>query len=574
MSSPSTKRQDRTTDYAKAVLKGTYTVSAHVKNACRRHLDDLKHAGKRGFVFNKDAANRVFSYFENVLKLNGGQFEGKPFLLLPWQAFVLGCLFGWQHKGDGLRRFRTAYIETAKGSGKSPLAAGVGLYGLTADNESRAEVYAAAAKKDQASILFRDAVAMVDQSPLLAPIFQKSGSRGKEWNLAHHRSGSFFRTLSSDKAQSGTRPHIALLDEIHEHPDGSTVELIRSGTKSRSQALIFMITNSGHDKNSTCWHYHEYGAKVASGAVQDDEFFAFICGVDEGDDPLNDESCWPKANPSLEHGIPGYKYLRGQVTGAKGMPSREAEIKRLNFCVWTESLSPWISHDVWRSCQDEAPYSLDDFAGRKCWAGLDLSSTQDLTSLVLLFAPTKDDPVQRLMPFFWLPGEHLHRKAEQDKVPYVLWRDRGFLHTTQGSAIDKLGVLQTLLRLGEVVDIQAVAYDRWRIEDLKMLADREGYHLPPLVAFGQGFKDMSPALEQFETALLNQTVRHDGHPVLTWNAANAVAVQDPAGNRKVDKAKATGRVDGIVATVMAFGCASAGQAPMRSVYEDRGIRTL
>ncbi len=331
---------DRTTAFAQAVIDGKHVVSKNVYNACKRHLTDLEAAGDRGFYFDPEAAARIFRYFEEVLKLNGGQFEGKDFNLLPWQTFVLGSLFGWKYQSDDSRRFRTAYIETAKGSGKSPLAAGIGLYGLTGDNEARAEIYAAAAKKDQAQILFRDAVAMVDLSPLLDPIFERSGSKGKEWNLAHHRTGSFFRTLSSDKAQSGTRPHIALLDEIHEHPDGSTVELIRSGTKFRKQPLIFMITNSGHDKHSTCWHYHEYGEKVCSGALEDDEFFAFICGVDEGDDPLNDESCWAKANPSLEYGIPGYKYIRGQVTSAKGMPAREAEVKRLNFCVWTEAAAP------------------------------------------------------------------------------------------------------------------------------------------------------------------------------------------------------------------------------------------
>lgn len=565
---------DRTTAYAKAVIDGKHVVSKIVRNACQRHLNDLQTAGERGFYFDLDSANRVFTYFEEVLKLNGGQFEGKPFELLPWQAFVLGSLFGWKHKADDKRRFRTAYIETAKGSGKSPLAAGIGLFGLTADGESRAEIYAAAAKKEQASILFRDAVAMVDLSPLLDPIFQRSGSKGKEWNLAHHRSGSFFRTLSSDKAQSGTRPHIALLDEIHEHPDGSTVELIRSGTKFRTQPLIFMITNSGHDKHSTCWHYHEYGEKVCSGMVQDDEFFAFICGVDEGDDPLNDESCWPKANPSLEYGIPGYKYIRGQVTSAKGMPSREAEVKRLNFCVWTEAEAPWISHEVWASCEDKTERDLSAYYGRSCWAGLDLSSTQDLTSLVLLFEPDESDPYYRLVPFFWLPKDNLRLKQEQDHVPYLMWKEQGFLETPAGSAVDKTAVLKKLAEFHALFDIQGVAYDRWRIEDLKMLAEKDGYQLPMMVPFGQGFKDMSPALDKFETGLLNQELRHNGHPILTWNAANAVVVKDPAGNRKVDKAKATGRVDGIVAAIMAFGSSTGAERPTKSVYETRGFRVI
>ncbi len=565
---------DRTTAFAQAVIDGKHVVSKNVYNACKRHLTDLEAAGDRGFYFDPEAAARIFRYFEEVLKLNGGQFEGKDFNLLPWQTFVLGSLFGWKYQSDDSRRFRTAYIETAKGSGKSPLAAGIGLYGLTGDNEARAEIYAAAAKKDQAQILFRDAVAMVDLSPLLDPIFERSGAKGKEWNLAHHRTGSFFRTLSSDKAQSGTRPHIALLDEIHEHPDGSTVELIRSGTKFRKQPLIFMITNSGHDKHSTCWHYHEYGEKVCSGALEDDEFFAFICGVDEGDDPLNDESCWAKANPSLEYGIPGYKYIRGQVTSAKGMPAREAEVKRLNFCVWTEAAAPWISHDVWAACEDSTPRAFESYYGRKCWAGLDLSSTQDLTSLVLLFEPDDSDKFYRLVPFFWLPQDNLRLKAEQDKVPYLVWQKQGLLETPAGSAVDKTAVLKKLTELDEVLDIQGVAYDRWRIEDLKMLAETAGIKLPQMVPFGQGFKDMSPALDKFETGLLNKELRHPGHQILTWNVANAVVTKDPAGNRKVDKAKATGRVDGVVAAIMAYGSSTGAEKPVKSVYETRGIRVL
>lgn len=544
---------DRTTAYAHAVVKGDVIASKNVINACQRHLNDLMSGHERGLYFCVDSANRVFKFFEEVLKLNGGQFEGEPFNLVPWQSFVLGSLYGWKRKDDDTRRFRTAYVETAKGSGKSPLAGGIGLYGLIADDEPRAEIYAAASKRDQAQILFRDAVAMVDLSPLLDPILARSGARGKEWNLAYHKTDSFFRTLSSDKAQSGARPHVGLLDEIHEHPDGTTVELIRSGTKSRSQALIFMITNSGHDKTSTCWHYHDFGEKVCAGALEDDAFFAFICGLDEGDDPFNDESCWVKANPSLEHGIPGYKYLREQVTSAKGMPSRQAEIKRLNFCMWTEALSPWISQELWSSCLDAAPRDLSAYYGRTCWAGLDLSSTQDLTALVLLFEPDSSDPYYRLVPFFWLPGDNLRLKQENDNVPYLTWRDAGYLQALTGSAVDKSAVLKKLVELSECFDVRGVAYDRWRIEDLKMLAEKDGLVLPEMVPFGQGYKDMSPALEKFETALLNKELRHGGHPILTWNAANAVTTKDPAGNSKVDKAKATGRVDGIVASIMAYG---------------------
>jgi phage terminase large subunit-like protein len=543
---------DRATAFAQSVVDGKTVAGPHVRDACKRHLRDLIEGPARGLAWDIDAAKHAIGYFEDVLCLNGGQFEGKPFDVLPWQAFVIGSLFGWK-SADGFRRFRVAYVETAKGSGKSPLAAGIGLYGLTADGESRAEVYAAATKKDQAQILFRDAIAMVDQSPQLAGRLAISGSKGKEWNLAYNKTSSFFRPISADDGQSGPRPHMALLDEIHEHKTGHVVEMMRAGTKGRQQALIFMITNSGTDKRTVCWEYHDYGAQVCAGQLEDDSFFAFVCGLDLLDDPFADESCWSKVNPSLDYGVPGLKYLREQVTQARGMPSKEALVRRVNFCQWTESNSPWISADIWFGCQSKEPYRLKDFYGRTGVAGLDLSSTQDLTALVLILDPTEEDPVSRLIPFFWLPGDGLHAKADKDRVPYLAWRDAGHLETLPGRAINKKAVLHRLSELCATFEIRKIAYDRWRIEDLTALIEDEGLSLPPLFAFGQGFKDMAPAVDEFERMMLDQQIIHDGNPVMTWCMANAVLMSDPAENRKITKERATGRVDGAVAAVMAIG---------------------
>jgi len=485
-----------------------------------------------------------------VLRLNGGEYEGISYELLDWQAFIVGSLFGWKGE-DGYRRFRTAYIETAKGSGKSPLAAGIGLYGMMADGEAGAEIYAAATKKDQAMILFRDAVAMVQHSPELSARITKSGTGLNVWNLAWLQTRSFFRPIASDDGQSGPRPHIALLDEIHEHKDGYVVEMLKAGQKSRRQPLLVGITNSGTDKRSVCWDYHDYGGKVCAGQMQDDSFFAFICSLDEGDDPFKDEGCWQKANPSLRHGLPGIKYLREQVTQARGMPGKESIVRRLNFCQWVEAESPWISGEAWFSCEDKA-FDLNRLLGRRCYGGLDLSSTQDLTALVLEFEPTEDDPYWRQLEWFWLPGDGLHEKADKDRVPYIAWRDAGHLLVTTGRAINKLAVAKQAAEIAALYDLQALSYDRWRIEDLKMICDQEGISLP-LVPFGQGFKDMAPAVDEYERRLLNREIRHRSNPVMTWCASNAVVVTDPAGNRKVAKEKATGRVDGTVASIMATG---------------------
>ncbi len=542
---------DVVTAYARSVVGGDLAAGPHVRASCKRHLSDLE---RDDLYFDVEEADRAIRFFAVVLRLNGGEFEGKPFELLPWQCFIVGSIFGWKSL-DGSRRFRVAYVETGKGSGKSPLAAGVGLKGFVADNEPRAEIYSAATKKDQAMILFRDAVAMVDQSPALSERILKSGTGERCWNMAHLEKGSFFRPISSDDGQSGPRPHIGLVDEIHEHKTNVAVEMLRAGTKSRKQAIIFMITNSGSNKQGPCWQYHEYAGKVAAGLLEDDSFFSYVCALDKKDDPFVSEDCWEKVNPSLVYGLPGVKYLREQVTEARGMPSKEALVRRLNFCQWTDAENPWISADIWLRAGLE--YKLEQFKGRRAWGGLDLSSTTDLTGYVLFVEPECEGEPWHLLPFAFLPDENLKRKEEIDRVPYLAWRDAGYLLTNPGRAVSKLAVVRHLAKMESYFDIQAIAYDRWRIEDLIQMADDADIPLPPIVPFGQGYQSMSPAIEALETALLNNEIAHPGHPVLTWCMSNAVTVSDDAENRKLSKRKAVGRIDLAVASVMGAGIALA-----------------
>ena len=566
----SSATEDPVTGYAVQVVDGEVVAGPHVRDACKRHLKDIENQEKTSLVWDLDKARFAIEFFEEVLCLNGGQFEGEPFIMLDWQLFILGSLFGW-YGPDGYRRFRMAYVETGKGSGKSPLAAGIGLYGLVADQEPRAEIYAAATKKDQAMILFRDAIAMVDQSDQLRDRLVKSGSSGKEWNLAYHAANSFFRPISSDNSQSGPRPHFALLDEVHEHKKGDVLEMMRAGTKSRRQALIFMITNSGTDRGSVCYDYHDYSRKVCSGQLEDDSFFAYVCSLDEGDDPFRSESCWPKANPSLEFGVPGYKYIREQVTQARGMASKEGVVRRLNFCQWVDSDSTLISADAWFQCEDKE-FNPELLRGRKCYAGLELGSTQDLTACVVLFEPTEVDPFWRQVEYFWVPGDGLGKKSADDRVPYDTWRNKGFVNALPGGSVDKKDVAHKLVEIHAEYELQTIAFDRWRIKDLEMIFQDLGVELP-LEPFGQGYQSMAPAVDQYEHLIIGKTLRHTGNPCMNWNASNAVVEMDPSGNRKLSKRKATGRIDGMVAAVMAAGVTTQEIQPP-SVYETRGILSL
>jgi len=572
---------DRATLYAKAVTAGEIAAGPYVRGACLRHIHDLEKAENDPaypFRYCEKEASGAIRFFEEHLFLNGGQFEGKPFLLLPWQCFVVGSIFGWKRKSDDMRRFRVAYIETPKGSGKSPLAAGIGLKGLVADKEPRAEIYAAATYKDQAMVLFRDSIAFYDQSPELQKRLIASGVGDKRWKLANDKGG-FFKVISSEKkGQSGPRPHMVLLDEIHEHRDGTVIEMLRAGFKFRRQPLSFMITNSGHDKTSVCWEYHDIGCQIACELRQNDEFFAYICSLDDedlvDDSYLSDESLWSKVNPSIDAGIPGYGYIRGQILEAQGMGSKMATVKRLCFCIWTEADNPWISGEIWNPLLDK-DFDNSLLESRKCWGALDLSAVNDLTSYTLLFEPIEDDPFWRLKPAFWIPGENLRRKAEIDHVPYDVWVKQGHLFASKGPTISKTEVIKHIHESSLKYDIQGIAFDRDRMADFRELAtkaevefaygkwDKEKHQWIfdsqsgiKMMPFGQGPKSMAPAVDKFETFLLNKEIRHDGNPVQTWCMANAVVKDDDEdGYRKISKRKSIGRVDGAVTAVMACGIA-------------------
>lgn len=510
-------------------------------------MRDLKDGPRRGLTFDLARANHAMGFYPDVLRLNGGQFEGEPFHLHPAQAFIVGNLFGWV-RADGTRRFRVAYIEMGKGNGKSPLLGGIGLYGMVADHEPRAEIYAAATKKDQAMILFRDAVAMVDQSPALSARIGKSGKDDKVWNLFHAASNSFFRAISADDGQSGPRPHIGLVDELHEHKTGKVINMLSAGRKSRRQPLIVAITNSGTDRTSVCWEYRQAGIDVCAGVKEDDTYFAYVCSLDEGDDPFKDETCWIKANPLLGATITE-EYLRDEVNQARGMPSKEATVRRLNFCEWVESHNPAFSREKWMAGQSS--YDLSDFAGCECTAGLDLSATTDLTACVLEFQRAGK---AWLWPFFWIPENAVVEKSKKDGVDYALWIRKGYVRTTPGNAIDKDHVVKQLAEeLGRHdITVTSLAYDRWHIDVWNAACARQGIAFPS-TPFGQGYVSMAPPIDEVERLMVDGVLMHPGNPCFTWNAANAVFDSDPAGNRKLDKSRATGRIDGMVAMVMAVG---------------------
>lgn len=596
---------DPTTAYARAVVAGSIIAGPHVRDACARHVRDLSQGWKRGLIWDRRSAQRAIDFFPEVLTVIE-QGETVPFALLDWQVFVVGSLFGWKTR-RGRRRFTRAYIEGGKGCGKSPLAAGIGLYMLVADQEEAAEVYSAAAKKEQAHILFQDAVSMVNDSPLLRRRIQQSG-KNPVWQLTHRPSNSRFRPLSADKTKSGQRVHCGLVDELHEHKDRYTVDMLIAGFKGRRQPLLFIITNSGFDKESICYEWHEQAVAVAEGLLENDRLFSYVMALDVGDDPLENWECWVKTNPGLGITVT-WEYLEDQVADALQVPGRENGIRRLNFCEWTDSDQGWMTRSAWMACEEElgavtpagpdllggGGYDLESFEGADCYLGLDLSFAFDLTALALAF-PELDGTLSMVLEYF-TPLETAAEREKKDRVPYLRWIREGLIHGVPGKVVRKEFMAHRLAVLKEQLNIRWAAYDRYAHKALRDEMAENGVVLP-WIEHPQGFrrggalpfpqfkaKDggrldnplwMPDSVTQLETRIIEQTLHVQPSPVTRWQVSSVVIRNDPAGtgNRIFDKAKAVGRIDGIVAGAMAEG-ASDMRLPVMDLsgFLNRPVRT-
>ena len=589
---PTSSSVDRTSAYPARVLSGEITAGPHVRNACRRHFEDLKRGGERGLWFDHEAADRVHRFFESQLYLSEGQFDGTPFNLHASQAFILGSLFGWK-RADGRRRFRRAYIEEGKGNGKSPKAGGIGLYMLAADGEAGSQVYAAAAKRDQAGILFADAVKMVKRSPGLRKRLEFSGGEGREFNIAHHASGSFFRPVSREtgKSGSGPRPYCVLADEVHEMPDRGILEMLERGFKFRRNPLLLMITNSGSDRNSVAWEEHEHAVKVAAGHTEavndptyvgdviDDSTFSFVCSLDKGDDPLRDPTCWEKANPLLGVTIT-HDYLAEVVAQAKAIPGKLNNILRLHFCVWTDADEAWMT----RATLEPALADFDpaEHHGERVYLGLDLSQNRDITAMAAAVQtgvtadnkPTFDAWIEA-----WTPGDTLHAREDRDKLPYTVWAREGHIHAPQGESINYRHVAQTLAEYAGDYEVQLVAYDRFAFKRFEEDVDELGLSVTfaehpqgglrkgkPITEGGEGLW-MPGSLRLLEDALLEGRIRIKRNPVLVSALMSAVTEQDKWDNRWLAKARSVNKIDAAVALCMAIGAASATATQRKPEYQ-------
>lgn len=510
--------------------------------------------------YDEKKADHAVAFIQN-LKHTKGKWDGKPFFLLPWQEQIVRDIFGIVNP-EGKRQFRSAYIEIPKKNGKSELAAAIALYLLYGDGEASAEVYSCANDRSQASIVFDVAKRMVEKSPAL---LKRSKIAAATKRIVNYRNAGFYQVLS---AETGTKHGLNIsglvFDEIHAQPNRKLYDVMTKGSgDAREQPLFFIITTAGTDKESICYELHTKALDIMNGRKIDHSFYPVIYGLSDEDD-WNDEANWYKANPSLGYTI-SIDRVRDAYRDALENPAEENVFKQLRLNIWTNSTVVWIPEHIYE--RGNLPINPAELEGRDCYAGLDLSSTSDITALVLVFPPRTENEKYIVLPFFWLPEETLELRCRRDHVLYDVWQRQGYILTTEGNVIHYGFIERFIERLGEKYHIIEIAYDRWNATQMVQNLEDMGFTMVP---FGQGFKDMSPPSKELYKLLMEGNINHGGNPVLKWMAQNVVMRQDPAGNIKPDKERSVEKIDGIVALIMGLDrCIRS--APATSVYDERGI---
>ncbi|HSF40316.1 MAG TPA: terminase large subunit [Thermoanaerobaculia bacterium] len=495
-------------------------------------------------------ADKALEFF-TLLRLE----DGSSFALLLFQQFIVGSLFGWYRGAN--RRFRNAYLEMGKGNGKSPLAGGIGLYLLVVDDEPAPEVYCAAATRDQAAISFKDAKGMAEASEDLRELLEI-----KAHHLFMPENGGILRPVSSEgRGLDGKRVHGALIDEVHQHPTPIVCDKMRAGVKRRLNGLVVEITNSGFDRNSVCYAHHNYGIEILQGKQENDEWFVYICAMDEAD--VLDETgqfslsklaanpgCWVKTNPGLGPILPK-SYLDERVREALGMPSRQSEVLRFNFCVWVGSEKVWIPDEIWMARKAEPERELlTELRSQPCYGGLDLARSRDLTCFALAFPPYGERTEWAYLEWYWIDEGTAQERAERDRAPYLQWLREDVLRRTSGNVTDFRFIKADILDIVQEYQVQAIAYDRTFASQLITELGEEGVQMVP---WAQTPWNMEAAISEIERQAFGGLMVHGGHPITRWCMGNVVLRSDSNGNRAIDKQRARERVDGATAYVNAVG---------------------
>jgi len=506
-------------------------------------------------------SERFFLFAEN-LPVSSGKLAGQKFRLRGWQKEMLRPVFDRQV--DGKRVIRTALFSFPRKNGKTQLAAVLALAFLCGPLvEERGQIYSAASDRNQASLVFKELCAIIDRVPWMTA---RLNIRKQIKTVEDETTGSFYEALSSDARKAhGLSPSVIIADEVAQWRGRELWDNLVSGMGAREQPLIVAIGTQAEDDQNLMSELVDYAEKVNNSEVDDPTFHGVVYAASQDADPWSPET-WFACNPALGD-FKDYDDMKIQADQARRIPARVGPFKNLQLNMRVSAEARFLNYEDWQACAD--PVDAVSLYGRPCFAGLDLSSTTDLTALVLFF-PEDGGAV---IPFFWLPKDNIRMLETTERIPYRFWQERGLIELTPGRAIDYRFVARRLVSLSSDYDVKGIAYDRWRIKALERILSEEGIRLP-LVEWGQGFKDMAPAVDALETAVLNDNLRHGNNPVLTMNCTNAVVEVDAAGNRKLSKKRSRDKIDGIVALAMAIGLAAREEVKPGFVFDPNALMVL
>ena len=495
-------------------------------------------------TWDEDKAAHAIDFIETGLKHVKGKWATDPFILEPWQLELVSEIFGTLNE-KGKRAYRTVYCEVPRKNGKTTLAAAILLYMLFCDHEHGAEVYSAASTREQASIVYNIASQMVKKNDDLNAVCDIRPS-----NKRLIFGDRVYVACSSDAgAPHGTSPHCVIFDEMHLQKTRLLWEAFQTGLGARAQPLIFVITTAGHDRSSICWELHQYAKAVDRGEIEDETFLPCLFGSDPQDD-WTDPKVWAKANPCLGVSL-SVDFIAQQCKLAKENPATENSFRRLHLNQWTEQESRVIPMRAWDECEQK--FTAEDLRGRLCHAGLDLSSTRDVTAFVLVF-PEPEGGVS-VLPWFWIPEANVDERAAADQRLLRGYGSGGFLEMTPGNEVDVIFVAERIMQIVQEFNCQIIGFDGWNAAGPTQLLKERGLPEQCLKKMPQSFSTYNAPFKQLVAWVGNGKFRHDGNPVLRWMASNTAAIEDPSGNIRPDKGNSADKIDGICATLMGMALA-------------------
>jgi phage terminase large subunit-like protein len=501
------------------------------------------------FTWDGEAAARAVDFFPAVLTHPDDSTStkaGDPFTLQPWQSDYVATLFGWKRKDkEKTRRYKESFVAVPRKNGKSTLLSGIALYCLAAEGKLAAQVYSAASDRNQASLIYQMAARMIGQNKYLRDRLNPIDSKKR---ITYRHTGSFYQSCSGDAGTvHGTKPYAVLFDELHLQRDRRLYDGLRSGQGASPNSLFINITTAGWDRNSICHEVWRYARNVRDNVKPDPHFLPMLYEMKDGED-WTDETVWHRCNPNLDVSI-SIDFLREHCERAKSSPGYENTFRNLYLNQWTEQAIRWLSMRHWDACDAEMP----NLIGEPCWAALDMSATTDITAFSMVFRVGHDK--YAVLPHFWIPENSAEKKERIDGVPYRQWRDAGLVSFTPGDRIDHFCVRDDIIRLTAPYDLQELTVDRAMAAMVTTLL-QESLGPDRVTEFPQTIYEFSGPSKVLERLVLGHELIHGGNPILRWMASNAAIEIDKNENIRPVKDKSTGRIDGIVSTVMGLGRAA------------------